>query len=217
MTSRLSAASVAASLPLLVWFRDNVASLYRVSGTSMAPTLQDGDVVLVRRSDPGLLLEPLLANIDDDNSEDWARIRAVEHLHGVHALEAPGNLYQKPPTVLPGQIVVIQPDSLQENCIKRAIGVGGQMLEEQVTTSENSRTNHHQRRVRYLPVHHIHVEGDNASNSQDSRQHWGSINKHAVKGVASCVIWPPSRWQWLDKHQVSGAGGMRTKSRAYWS
>lgn len=191
---------VAASLPCVVWFRDNLASLYVVKGTSMGPSLQNGDVVLVRRSDPGALLE---AFIGTDDESTRARIRAVEDMNGVHQMEAPPLLYQSPPIVLPGQVIVYQQDWPREYNIKRVVGVGGQRIE----IPDSSRWKG--RRVRTIPAHSVHVQGDNEANSLDSRQ-LGPVNKHAIKGIASYILWPPSRLGPIEN------GTESSNTRTYW-
>jgi signal peptidase I len=45
------ASTVVATLPLAVWINDTFFKLCRVHGSSMEPTLLDGDVVVVRLSD----------------------------------------------------------------------------------------------------------------------------------------------------------------------
>ena len=49
-----------ASLPLTVWVRDSLVDVCRVQGTSMEPVLRDGDILLVRKCDPGALVEGLV-------------------------------------------------------------------------------------------------------------------------------------------------------------
>jgi signal peptidase I len=56
------ATAITLSYPIFIWFRDNMYSLRRVNGFSMIPTLQPGDVILVRQSERGILAD-ILASI----------------------------------------------------------------------------------------------------------------------------------------------------------
>lgn len=40
--------------------------------------------------------------------------------------------------------------------------------------------------------------GDNSDHSRDSRE-WGPVLRSQIVGRASCVVWPPARWRWLDR------------------
>jgi signal peptidase I len=40
--------------------------------------------------------------------------------------------------------------------------------------------------------------GDNSDHSRDSRE-WGPVQRSQIVGRASCVVWPPARWRWLDR------------------
>lgn len=40
--------------------------------------------------------------------------------------------------------------------------------------------------------------GDNSDHSRDSRE-WGPVIRSQIVGRASCVVWPPARWRWLDR------------------
>jgi Signal peptidase, peptidase S26 len=54
---------VLATLPFLVYFRDDYFSITRVRGTSMEPTIQNGDIVLIRKRDAGTVLFNILQAI----------------------------------------------------------------------------------------------------------------------------------------------------------
>jgi len=56
-TRTATAAVVAATLPVAVWVKDTVGGFCRVRGDSMQPALHDGDVVVVRKCDPGTVIE----------------------------------------------------------------------------------------------------------------------------------------------------------------
>eukprot|EP01060_Flectonema_neradi_P004143 TRINITY_DN1271_c3_g1_i1.p1 TRINITY_DN1271_c3_g1~~TRINITY_DN1271_c3_g1_i1.p1 ORF type:complete len:251 (+),score=51.98 TRINITY_DN1271_c3_g1_i1:37-753(+) len=53
-----------------------------------------------------------------------------------------------------------------------------------------------------VPTGHIWIEGDNEHMSEDSR-HYGPIPSGLVIGKAHGVIWPPKKWKWLERQDVS--------------
>jgi signal peptidase I len=113
--------TMALSLPFAVWTVDCVFSLYSVRGSSMMPSLCDGDVLLVRKAD-------ILPIIVKDSSEEVIASRArILRLEG-HQQPI---LFARPPMVLPGDVIVFfspQTAFPNEYLIKRVIGVGGQMV-----------------------------------------------------------------------------------------
>ena len=165
-----------ASLPLLLWFRDTFVSVTRISGSSMEPTLRDGDYVLVRKSDWGVLFEsslgafvspphsnttyqPDVSRKDPDSSfhsssssmdeTERARVKRMEQLSsdgGRYTTHA--RLYEHPPVILPGHVVVLKsPDRFGENCVKRVVAVGGQSWTVPPVNSKDSYSLSRQRRL----------------------------------------------------------------------
>lgn len=159
-----------ASLPLTVWVRDSLVDVCRVQGTSMEPVLRDGDILLVRKCDPGALVEGLVdlaaslrsrivSGVDNNNnnhnddsarqfrSSSIERARLLRHEQslgvGMHAPVA--RLYDSPPLALPGHVAIYQdPTSypIQLN-VKRVIGVGGQCVRPRTSFSDTKYHHHH--------------------------------------------------------------------------
>jgi signal peptidase I len=53
---RLALQSLLASIPFMIYFRDEYYSVTRIRGTSMEPNIQNGDIILIRKRDAGNLL-----------------------------------------------------------------------------------------------------------------------------------------------------------------
>ena len=213
--------TTAASLPLFLWARDSLFGVCRVQGTSMEPTLHDGDIVVVRKCDAGVLIESFARLwISSNNNKgtaaietDRARLRRYEQLQQGPQHQPMGRFYQCPPTALSGHVVVFSsptefPSSLS---IKRVIGVGGQWMrvDQKQSGSIGSSSS---RRLQSLPSHSLYVQGDNVANSQDSRK-YGAVSKNLLVGIAEYVVWPPSRWQRIQRIVPEDSKG---KPRAFW-
>jgi signal peptidase I len=67
-----------ATVPFLIYVRDNYFSLTYVRGTSMEPTIQDGDIVLIRKRDAGRLLLRIL------NMTPWWSLKDNPHRTSVN-------------------------------------------------------------------------------------------------------------------------------------
>jgi signal peptidase I len=137
--------SLAAAVPLLVFFRDNVLSLCKVQGSSMEPTLKNGDILLIRKADFPILGrigrrlgvgyksdidESLLDNNDNaDEETKRRRLREYEFQHFA-SRENAGVWVRWPPSPVKGQIITYRsPDAYPPDLvIKRVIGVSGQVV-----------------------------------------------------------------------------------------
>lgn len=88
-----------------------------------------------------------------------------------------------------GQIVLFYStrDPMQLN-IKRVIGLEGDKIQPVG----------HYRAMVTVPPGHMWVEGDNTRSSYDSNR-VGPIPLGLVRGTATRIIWPPSRWQILER------------------
>lgn len=83
-------------------------------------------------------------------------------------------------------VVYISPKDPCDYIIKRVIALEGDIV---------SSDRYHRPHVR-IPEGHLWLEGDNWENSVDSNK-YGPVSKGLVFGVASHIVWPPSRWQSL--------------------
>lgn len=216
------ATTALASLPLLVWFRESMFSLARIHGTSMEPSLLDGDVILVRKSDRGVFAESLVrlvvGEIGSASAEsakaEKAKLLRSEVNRGLLQYAPIAKFYERPPAALTGHVVVYKsplaafPNQL---AVKRVIGLGGQYVRR---SANNIRRQRPMTRIISVPDYSLYVEGDNKANSVDSRNlAHGAVSKNLLVGVAEYVLWPPSRWQRIQRVPEKDANG---KPRAYW-
>jgi signal peptidase I len=226
--------TVVACIPLGFWVRDALGSPYRIRDASMVPTLLPGDIVWIRKADRGSMLDGLVFlitggtrieydapyNNTNNNSqpqeeEESARLLRYERMHGT-TVDGQGppraRWYSTPPLALNGHVVVYQsPEQAfpSQWCVQRAVGVGGQWLRLQRDASHISVSRD---RIQSLPPYSLYVEGDNPSQSRDSRQ-LGPISKSLLVGIAEYVIWPPSRWQKIQRGPTLDE---RRRPRAFW-
>ena len=171
----------------------------------MEPALHDGDVVLVRKCEPGILIDPLVRTVvgtDTVLEKERARLRRWEFLNGTSDGVPFARLYENPPTALSGQVVVFKNPEIfpTELSVKRLVGYGGQWMK------------FSSQRYQSLPPYTLYVEGDNKANSRDGR-HYGLVSKNLMVGIAEYVVWPPSRWQRIRRIVQKDENG---KPRAFW-
>lgn len=163
MASRPTALlSVAAAIPLVISIRDSFYSLCKVQGSSMEPTLKDGDILLMRKADfpvlrrwgigtgrhdgpdKSTMRKDLLtvkktydSDGDDENENERIsnllmrsrRLREYEYQDHV-ARESSLVWFRSPPWPMKGQIVTYRSPYRYptELCIKRVVGVAGQVV-----------------------------------------------------------------------------------------
>lgn len=185
----------------LIAFKDSFFWLMKVSGSSMEPSLKNGDILLVRKADFPLWRRWLRSSPRTDDDSFWKedpndkskpsmrdrRVREYEYQQSLERHRS-GFPYVYPPTPLRGQIVSYRsPNNYPyELCIKRVIAVSGQV----VATKEG---------LKDVGINRIWVEGDNHDNSRDSRD-YGALNQHLVTGVAEYCVWPPWRMGKVRSH-----------------
>lgn len=177
----------------------------------MEPTLRDGDIVLVRKSDRGALLDAIIGIIVGDSAEtpqntERARVMRYEWAQGIPKLAPTSRLYETPPLAVSGDVVVFKDPSTafpSQLCVKRVLGAGGQYV----------RPLDRPHRVIAVPSYSLYVEGDNQTKSVDSRT-MGPVSKALLAGIAEYVVWPPTRWQRIRRR--TEAEKVNGRARAYW-
>ena len=131
------------TLPIAVFINDCFYSIFTVKGTSMEPSLKEGDVVLVRKVDflpyyfhnekKGPTVQDIIkrGNADPlDEVTDRQKAIKIDASVGKSA----GNqftLWRGPPTCLPGDVVLLKSPAAftpVEFHSKRLIALGGQLV-----------------------------------------------------------------------------------------
>ncbi|MGK3738663.1 MAG: signal peptidase I [Bacillariaceae sp.] len=128
-------------------------------------------------------------------------------------------LFRKPPTPINGDIVVYKnPEKYPDQWnIKRVIAIGGQNVRtnKYINPSSQKMKEENDKEVvesnwvfkeavknvinAYVPPYYIWVEGDNRSNSRDSRyKNHGPVSKKILVGIAEYRVWPPWRMGKID-------------------
>jgi signal peptidase I len=139
--------SFVAAVPLLVCFRDNMFSLCKVQGSSMEPTLQNGDILLIRKADFPIMGRVMMAcnnsnkthdnndndnDVNDDKLEEETKKRRLREneFQRFAARENQAVWVRWPPSPMRGQIITYKsPDAYPPDLvIKRVIGLAGQVV-----------------------------------------------------------------------------------------
>ena len=184
------------TLPIAITIRDNLYSICRVRGESMEPSLQDGDIVLVRKLDLFLNGKKICWTkppSPEDNIADKEMVEeesiVAEHLEKMDHIDFMygrcSSLAFETPNPVPGSVIVVcsPTDFPIKYCIKRVIALEGQRC----------RPANNPRCMKYVPENSVWVEGDNREDSEDSCS-YGPINKKLIVGQAERILWPPSRF-----------------------
>ncbi|TDL80082.1 signal peptidase I [Peribacillus frigoritolerans] len=139
---------------------------YLVEGSSMDPTLHDGDRLFVNKSMIGEVKRGDIVIIEGDEK-------------GVH--------YVKRVIGLPGDTVEVKGHKLKIN---------GKQLEEPYLLSNEKKAEKHGMflmddfELLIVPKHDVFVMGDNRTDSMDSRNGLGFISKDRIAGKAEFVFFP---------------------------
>ncbi|XP_066587699.1 mitochondrial inner membrane protease subunit 2 [Prorops nasuta] len=84
-------------------------------------------------------------------------------------------------------VTVISPRAPDELLIKRVIGLPGDIIN----------TQGYKEKIIQVPKGHCWIEGDHAGQSLDSNN-FGPVNLGLITAKATCIVWPPRRWQILE-------------------
>ena len=156
---------------------------YRVEGSSMVPSLEEGEYVIVNKlvyaRPPDLL--PFLGELEDPYL-----------FHGPRR----------------GEVIIFEfPRDMERDFVKRVVGLPGDTVEIQrgqvivngAPLSEPYITHHsngsHPKTT--VPRGSYFVLGDNRRASNDSRD-WGPVSESRIIGRAWVSFWPLDRWQAID-------------------
>jgi len=167
---------------------------FRVDGSSMDPTLEDGQYLLVNRL--------VYLNIDLGRLSRIVPFWSAAQDSSRHAIHAPRR----------GEIVVFEfpdknPNNPRKDFVKRVVGLPGEticmhagevyvnevVLDEPYLV-EKDRSN---APVVVLGEGEYYVLGDNRAHSNDSRA-WGAVDKSHLKGKVWMVYWPAPEIEFLN-------------------
>ncbi|KAL1502310.1 hypothetical protein ABEB36_007475 [Hypothenemus hampei] len=87
-----------------------------------------------------------------------------------------------------GDIVsLISPKNPSQKIIKRVVGIQGDII----------KTLSYKENIVQIPEGHFWIEGDHTGHSMDSNN-FGPVSLGLVTAKACCIVWPPSRWQFIE-------------------
>jgi len=91
-------------------------------------------------------------------------------------------------------VLAISPTDPTQLVLKRAVGLGGDVIDVPCSLGRNFRMA--TRRVR-VPPGSVWLQGDNDRNSTDSRD-YGPVPETMLRGRALVRVWPPSECGWVE-------------------
>ncbi|MDP6453076.1 MAG: signal peptidase I [SAR202 cluster bacterium] len=161
----------------------------RVSGSSMEPTLHDGEFMLANKL--------VYLRFNPDNLRKWLPFISVEGDEPVFAFHPPSQ----------GDVVVFSRESSATGYyVKRVVGVAGDTVEirrGQVFINGTAQLEPHITSASrdsfgplMVPPHSYFVLGDNRNSSTDSRK-WGPIPEESIVGRAWVSFWPFDQFRLL--------------------
>jgi signal peptidase I len=171
---------------------------FQISGTSMEPSLKNGEHILVNRA--------AYFHVN----KGWAS-------HIIPFLKWRGDsgyIFHAPNR---GDVVILRPpkDSyLKEDLIKRVIGIPGDTIEirqsvvyvngQALKESYIKEQMHSNNLSQTVPDGSYFVMGDNRNNSNDSR-YFGPVPSENIVGKPWAIVWPPNKWGFAPNHSVKFA------------
>ncbi|CAL8291923.1 unnamed protein product [Boreogadus saida] len=103
-----------------------------------------------------------------------------------------------------GDIVsVVSPKNPQQKIIKRVVALEGDFI----------RTLGYKNRYLRVPEGHLWIEGDHHGHSLDSNS-FGPVSVGLLHGHASHIIWPPNRWQRIQRSLPEDRGPLLSSHAA---
>jgi len=168
----------------------SVVKNFKVEGSSMEPTLHDGEFLLV------------------DKAVYWSLPPALVHrIDPALALTTDGRRDYLFHTPKRGDIIVFKyPHDTSRDFIKRVIGVPGDTVEirdgtvyvnqQPLTEPYIMAPPHYQMALETVPPGQFFVLGDNRNNSSDSHV-WGMVPWYDIIGQAWVTYWPLGDWQFF--------------------
>jgi signal peptidase I len=196
---------IVVALVLALLIKSFVIQAFYIPSASMENTLEIGDRVLInkivfhtRPIHPGdIVVFDGTGSWDFGNAPTSTNIfsKAVSELEGIVGISHDSNIYIKRVIGVPGDHVVC--------CnAKHQVTVNGVALSESSYLYPGSQPSAQSFNIT-VPPGRLWVMGDNRGVSYDSRGHMGdpgggTIPESGVLGRAFVIIWPPSRWGFLN-------------------
>jgi signal peptidase I len=171
---------------------------FQVSGSSMEPSLQDGEHILVN--------EAVYFHVN----RGWA----AHIIPFLHWRGDSGYMFHPPNR---GDVVILRPPKniqLKEDLIKRVIAIPGDTVEikqgrvyvngQALNESYIREPLTNNMAAQHIPDGYYFVMGDNRNNSNDSR-YFGAIPGESIVGKPWSIVWPPSEWGSAPNHTIKVA------------
>jgi len=171
---------------------------FQVNGSSMEPSLKNGEHILVNRA------------VYFHVNRGWA-----SHIIPFIKWRGDTGYLFHPPNR--GDIVILRPpkdSNFKEDLIKRVIAIPGDTVEiknnvvyvngqalKESYIKEPTRNN---MTWQQIPAGSYFVMGDNRNNSNDSR-YFGPVSSENIVGKPWAIVWPPSKWGLAPNHSVKFA------------
>ena len=167
---------------------------FRVDGSSMDPTLEDGQYLLVNRL--------VYLRVDMDRLSKIVPFWQAEEKTSRHAIHAPKR----------GEVIVFEfpdknPNNPRKDFVKRVVGLPGETIrmhdgvvfvnEVELVEPYLAEKDHSNAVEITLGEGEYYVLGDNRAHSNDSRA-WGAVPDANLRGKVWMVYWPAPRIQILN-------------------
>lgn len=189
--------------PLLVYCNDTFITFRKIDDDSMAPTLRQGDIVLIQRAElfPAYFQEKLTVNdLTDENSSkidqqnDIQRTMRLDEISGKAPVDSL-TIWRSPPLAMPGDVVAFRsPKRTDTTQFSRIVALGGQRVRPKSSLHKIERVSNYS----------VWVENNHETDGFN-----GPVSKKMLVGKVTKIVWPMSRW--ADVPQVRPPLG-----RAWW-